>query len=305
MTRPASRNNAPAQHGPARQPDAQLSDAIATVNGRPIARQAWLNLLKRSHGLAVLQQMIALELARQAASAKGITLSDADLEKAFQQTVDEVVGPDVKQPEQKRRILQAVLARKGASLEEFRLAAYRNAYLSKLAERTVEPMLTDRAVRNEFDRLYGPKVQIRDIQVASTKKLNAALEALARGEDFAEVARRYSENVSTAPTGGLLPAFAENDETVPQALREAAFRLPVGGISAPIRIEGWYHIIKVVKRLPAEPVNFADVAEQVRQSLRQRLIREEVSRLARKLLENADVQIFDPDLARQYRQMFR
>jgi len=274
---------------------------IARVNGKPIAYGAWFNLLKRSHGLAALQQMLAVELARQAAEAKGIVLTERQMDAALQDAIDEIIGPETKDPAEKQRIIEAVLTRRGLSMDEFRLAVYRNAYLRKIAEGIVDKAINDKALQAEFDRLYGRKVQIRHIQVSSSNDASAVLKALADGMDFAAAARRYSQNVTTAPSGGLLPAFSRQDPTTPLALREVAFQLKPGQTAGPIRAQGALHIIKLERVLPPQPVRFEQVAEQVGQSLRERLIREQVPKLMEALLESASIEIYDKALAEQYR----
>ncbi len=161
-SQPAARTGA----GPAAAPvtPAQVmpgpAGAIATVNGRPLPYEAWMNLMRRSHGLSAFQQILALELARQGAEAKGITLTQADLDAAYRQEVAEVAGPETKDAAEADRIVKAVLARRGVGLDEFRLAAYRNAYLRRVAEPMIEPGITEDALKVEFDRLHGAKVQI-------------------------------------------------------------------------------------------------------------------------------------------------
>ena len=50
---------------------AQDGDAMAIVNGQPISRKQVVDKLIETHGLAVLQQMIALDLANRSRSAAG------------------------------------------------------------------------------------------------------------------------------------------------------------------------------------------------------------------------------------------
>ena len=184
--------------------------AIATVNGRALSYSAWLNLMKRSHGLSAFQQILAVELARQAAEAKGIVLTEPQLETAFRQEIADVVGPETKDAAESERILRAILTRRGVSMDEFRLSAYRNAYLRRIAEPIVEAGITDDALKVEFDRLYGPKVQVRHIQLSDSGGSRKVLEALEAGQDFADLARQNSQNLDSAPDGGLLAPFSQS-----------------------------------------------------------------------------------------------
>jgi parvulin-like peptidyl-prolyl isomerase len=281
-------------------PVSATSATIATVNGRPIAYAAWFSLLKRTGGLRAFQQVLAVELARQAAQAKGIVLTEPQLEAAYRQEVTEVVGPEAKDPAEADRILRAVLTRRGVGLDEFRLSADRNAYLRRVAEPMIAPGVTDDALKVEFDRLYGPKVQVRHIQLSDSSNVGKVLDALNGGTDFPDVARKFSQNLDSAADGGLLPPFSRLDPNVPPEIREVAFGLEPGKASGPFRIDGWTQILRVEKRLPAEPVEYDKVVDDIRRSLTDRLIRQKMQELLLNMLQSASIQIYDEEIARQF-----
>lgn len=66
------------------------------------------------------------------------------------------------------------------------------------------------------------------------------------GEDFATLARRYSQDSGTAPQGGDLGSF--NRGTLVAPLDEAAMRLPVGQVSEPIETPFGIHLLQVTSR---------------------------------------------------------
>jgi peptidyl-prolyl cis-trans isomerase C len=212
----------------------------------------------------------------------------------------DVAGPGTKDRAEAERILRTVLARRGVSLDEFRLTAYRNAYLRRLATPLVEPGITDDALKVEFDRIYGPKVQIRHIQLSDSNAISTALQALDKGADFLDLARQISQNVDSAPEGGLLTPFSRLDPNVPAEIREAAFGLEIGKVSGPIRIDGWTQIVRLEKRLPAEPVEYAKVIADVRRSLTDQLVRQKMQQLLRNMLQSASIQVYDGELGKQF-----
>jgi hypothetical protein len=68
---------------------------------------------------------------------------------------------------------------------------------------------------------------------------------LESGEDFAAVAKNYSDS-SSKLYGGLLPAMKKNE--VPSELASAALSLKIGEISQPITTENGWNFIKIERR---------------------------------------------------------
>src|SRR5207302_6007723 len=76
----------------------------------------------------------------------------------------------------------------------------------------------------------------------------AELEArLAKGEDFAAVAKAESKDTGSAQKGGEVGCFFKDAQLVPEFL-QAAFSQPVGQIGPPVQSQFGYHIIKVTSR---------------------------------------------------------
>jgi peptidyl-prolyl cis-trans isomerase SurA len=97
-------------------------------------------------------------------------------------------------------------------------------------------------------------IMFKSGQGADEKKLNEAkdninkvVELLSKGEEFADVAERFSEDRSTAVKGGSLPAFGVG-KMVPEFEMVAFGLKDVGDISAPFRTEYGWHIITLLER---------------------------------------------------------
>lgn len=88
------------------------------------------------------------------------------------------------------------------------------------------------------------QVWARHILVSSEAETRAVLLLLDRGVEFAEVARRYSEDTGSGANGGDLGWFGKG--TMVTEFEEAAFRLEIGEISEPIQSQFGYHIIQVL-----------------------------------------------------------
>jgi len=115
-----------------------------------------------------------------------------------------------------------------------------------------------------------PKAKTSDIQ-AIQKRAEMVLELARKGEDFAKLARKYSED-STASKGGDLGYFTREDMVKP--FSDSAFSLEKGEISDLVRTRFGLHIIKVedIKEESIKPL--AEVKESVIQSVKQEQARE-------------------------------
>jgi peptidyl-prolyl cis-trans isomerase SurA len=83
---------------------------------------------------------------------------------------------------------------------------------------------------------------------AAKLKMDSVLTALKSGEDFAQVAKRFSDDTGSKQNGGDL-GFFERRMMIPE-FDEAAFNLEVGQVSDVITTNYGYHIIKLYEKAP-------------------------------------------------------
>ena len=274
--------------------------AIAFVDGDPIPRSDLIDLLLDGHGVGAFEQLLVLHTARRLADEKGLTISRADIDAEYDRSIRSLLGETVVgDPEHLRRqageaMLDDVLASRNLSRSEFELVMRRNAYLRKIVLADLE--VTDEQLQEEFARRYSEQVEIRHIQLASRAGVDKILAQRSADIDFGELAMRYSANRQTGEKRGLLPPFSADDPIIPKALREVAFSLPVGGESAAIQIDDWYHLIRVERRIPARGTSLEDVRGDVEESLRRRLTDAHMQALYAELFGSADIRIVDPKL---------
>jgi peptidyl-prolyl cis-trans isomerase D len=174
--------------------------------------------------------------------------------------------------------------------ENYRLADKRNILYVRFVPQNylAEVEVTDQEIEEFYqlhqdDYLEPKKVHARHIlfrisENAKTAEIQEILDRakkvldLARkGDNFAELARKYSDD-STAPNGGDLGYFKSGDMVKPFA--DSAFSLNKGEISDLVRTRFGVHIIKVedIKEEAVKPL--AAVKESVRQSLKEERSRE-------------------------------
>ncbi len=89
----------------------------------------------------------------------------------------------------------------------------------------------------------------QDIKDGKTR-IDSIYNALKGGADFAELAKKHSQDAQTAVRGGLLPWIGPNQTL--KEFEDAAYSLQVGEYSAPILSTVGYHIIKLQGKKPLE-----------------------------------------------------
>jgi peptidyl-prolyl cis-trans isomerase C len=86
------------------------------------------------------------------------------------------------------------------------------------------------------------------------------------GEDFAELAKQYSEGPS-APRGGDLGYFTKRD-MVP-AFSDVAFGLEEGEVSGVVETAFGYHLIQVVDKKPGRKLEYDEISQGLKEQLKQ------------------------------------
>ncbi len=118
------------------------------------------------------------------------------------------------------------------------------------------------------------RVHLRQILVPEEAQARAVRDALAAGDNFAQVAARFSQEPK-ASLGGDQGWFAVAD--LPPAFAETIDRLRPGEISNVLSADYGYHIFQVVDRAPARRIPLAEAADEIRQTLERRRIDEQVT----------------------------
>ncbi len=139
-----------------------------------------------------------------------------------------------------------------------------------LLTREVGGKVTNEAIRARYEqetarRQGEPEVQARHILVPTQAAAREAMAELARGADFAEVAKRRSTGPGAEQGGDL--GFFKRGDMVPE-FAEAAFALQPGQVSAaPVRSPFGWHVIKVEGRRAAAAPSFEDAKQQIQRQM--------------------------------------
>ncbi|MBR1469395.1 MAG: peptidylprolyl isomerase [Prevotella sp.] len=109
-------------------------------------------------------------------------------------------------------------------------------------------------------------------QKAAKTRIDSIAKALKGGADFAELARRLSDDKPSAIQGGELPWFTKG-QTLPE-FEKTAFAMTVGQVSEPVLTPAGYHIIKLLDKGSFFP--YDSVRTDIMQFINQRNLRESI-----------------------------
>ena len=152
----------------------------------------------------------------------------------------------------------------------------------------------------KLKQLTAEQVRVGHIYLAVTKDMKPEeakkKEELAKqikkeldgGLDFSAAVQKYTEDKASLAGGGdmiLIKGIA------PKEIDEKAFSLSVGKVSAPIKTDLGYHIIKIKEKRAEKSLTFNDVAQDLGQYLAQQRIQLAMAQYIEGLYTKADVKI--------------
>jgi hypothetical protein len=297
--------------GVAAQSEPPAGVPAALIEGQRIDWADLLPALTEAAGGLVLEEIVLERLLLAEADRLGVKLpSDAaDAERAL---LGRTLATAANVPESESEALITQVCRsRGLGTTRFASLLRRNAHLRALVRsgRVEEqvPEVSENDVRQAYALKYGPRVRARLVVVRQQSEAEEAIASLAKGAAFAEVASKHSIDNSAA-RGGLLEPFSLDDANYPVAIRRVLSGLEPGQHSEPVAMS-WgnnqgFGIVKLEERVA--PPSDSPTIENSREALRAevQLVRERsaMDRLARRLLADAKLTIFDRPLDRSWQE---
>ena len=284
-----------------------IDEIVAVVENDVILRSEFNQALRSSprpagmsreeHEKQVLDELITSKAHEIAATNSGVTVSDEEIDETVQMiasrnniTVD---------------FLKQVLAQQGKSYQGFRedirkQLLQRNFHQSQLRNLV---QVTESEIDNHL-ALYGKQSQARTVtqtkarhillrpgerlsNATAQEKLNEYRDRILAGEDFASLARAYSDDTASALKGGEL-GWLDPDQGTPE-FRRAMSGLKPGQVSKPFKSTFGWHIVQVEERRQHESADSA-TRNAAREEIQQRKIEENLDLLIRRLRQQAYVE---------------
>lgn len=198
--------------------------------------------------------------------------------------------------EVRERISEIIKMKKHADympeyLEELKKNAVirKNYQLLKIEEPDEEEL---RDYYERYKRRYRrpERIKVDRVETETRERAEEALFRLNSGEDFGDVARKYSQGTYAAQ-GGKVPGYIVKGQRS-QTFDDNVFILPKGGTSRLFEEEGRYYIVRVREKEREGQKSFAEVREEVGTDLLRRKREEHFRRNEGQVLFSIDGEIF-------------
>jgi peptidyl-prolyl cis-trans isomerase C len=286
----------------------QLDDTVTSIRSTAIARgqtipPEQMAMMEQQVMERLIQIQLLLTKATDADKAKGEETSAKRFEN---------VKTRAGSPEALTRQLKSV----GMSPEQLRAKMLEEATAEAVLERELKINVTDEEIKKYYDetpsRFEQPEMvrashillntkdsatgaELSDAQKAvKRKQMEDILKRARAGEDFAKLAKEFSEDPGskeqggeyTFPRGKMVPEF-----------EAAAFSLKTNQVSDIVTTQFGYHIIKLSEKLPAKKMELAKVSQDIKDYLKGQAVQKLLPDYMEKAKKEAGVQILDPRLA--------
>lgn len=290
---------------------AQQSQTIAMVNKEAIPTTAYYQRLQQvadqlaslppqqilTYRYQILNSMIEQSLLMQEAKKERIRVKIADKD------INDYITKIKKDYNLTQDQLVAALKEQNMSLDAWKVELKTELKDQKVIQTLVDKVakdvtVTDQDVKNSYEKVDLSNIFISKGKDAAKSKAKAeeALAKIKAGGDFAEVARKYSEN-SDAAQGGYVGFVTREYWGNDKALADKTFALAKGQISDVIESTGGYHILKVADKKLAEGKDFDSQKAKLKEDMLNNKKSQIQNEWFNKLKSKSKVVINAPELA--------
>jgi len=261
----------------------QTDPVVAVVNADPITQKTLADACLMRYGNDVLDNMVNRHLILQACKQKGIEVTSTEVR-------DEIHRIASKFALSVESYLQLLKEERNIAPDQYsREIVWPMLALRRLVADQVEP--TEEEFNQAFLSQFGEAVKCRLIMVADQKKAQSLQQQAAQSPaQFAELAKRHSEDETSASVGGLIPPIRRY--TGDTRLEEAAFALRDGEVSPLLPLGDQWIFLQAVRRIPASspsPQAMPSIKEQIFDRIRDQKMRVAAGELFLQLQEQANL----------------
>jgi len=252
------------------------SDVVVKTKAGNITQDELYTALKDKYGEQVLQQLIFEKVL-----SKKYKVSSKDVDKQVQEAKDQLGSQ-----------FESALQQYGYKDEK----DFRNTIKVGLLEQeaaTKDVKVTDKELKDYYDKNVKPDIKARHILVKDLKTANEIEAKLKAGEKFEDLAKKYSKDTGSASKGGDLGWFGPG-KMLP-AFENAAYALKLNEISKPVKSDYGYHIIQLTGKKKKE--SFAKMKPEIEKEVKaSKVDNSKIAKTMQSEIKDAKVKIQDKDL---------
>lgn len=246
---------------------------------------------KDKYKTLVLDQMINTELLAQNAEKEGIKVTDKEIQSSFNELKTYINSDEEIKGAAEELGINDEFLKEQAKLSLLIQKSQEKFYKEgKVSESEMKEYYDKHIDEYKKDEVEASHILIKTtddnnkpLSEAEQKKAKAKAEKVLKevkaGGDFAELAKKYSDDPGSAAQGGALGAFGKG--MMVQEFEDAAFGMEPGEISDLIKTDFGYHIIKVTDRIK-ETTSFEEAKEGIKEEILKNKYGEKVAELQKK-----------------------
>lgn len=250
----------------------------------------------------MIDQMVNTALIAQAAEKDGLKPSDKEVESSYNELRTTINSDeDLKKSAEELGVTDEFL--KSQAKTNLLIQAYQNKFNeeTKVSESEMEKYYEENKDSYKVDEVEASHILIKTtdddgnaMSDADKKKAKAKAEKILKevknGGDFAELAKKYSEDPGSAENGGSLGTFGKGQMVEP--FEEAAFSMEPGEISDLVETDYGYHIIKVTDKIN-ETTSYEEAKDGIKTQLLNNMYGEKIEELQKNAKIEKDTKIID------------
>lgn len=158
----------------------------------------------------------------------------------------------------------------------------------------MDDLIPEKDIKKQYETLKEKfvgkeEVKASHILVESEDEAKAIAKQLKDGADFAELAKEKSIDKASGAKGGDLGYFTK--ERMVPTFADAAFKADEGEVTAPVKSDFGWHIIKVEDKRPVEAPKY----EEVRERIQQTMANDAIERYLNTLVGESNVKYYDAE----------
>src|SRR3954469_1432740 len=212
----------------------------------------------------VLQLLISFKWIEGEAKKMGVKVTDAEVKKSFDKQRKQAFPKDA----DFQKFLKDSGQTEGDILKRVRLDALSNKIREKVTKG--KDKVTDAQIAAYYNKNKQRFAQPerRDLRIVLTKtkaKAAQARKAIAGGQSFPSVAKKYSIDQAAKAQGGRLPAVAKGQQE--KALDSAIFKAPKGKLVGPVKTQFGYYVFRVSDVTKASQQTLEQAKGTIKQTL--------------------------------------